>query len=114
MTQAHDPTDIAAAASEAAAVLANATADAAAALARATARASAFVDEERNRKIDVMYDRSERIIKALFGEDERHGVVGDVSRLKSQMSFAKWAAGTTVAFTLSALGGVLLGVIHLS
>lgn len=103
---------VAAAASKAAALLAAATADAAAVLARATAQASIAVDEERNRKIDVMYDRSGRVETALFGDGGRGGVISDVSNLKSQMSFIKWAGGIGSALTLATIGSFITHIIH--
>ncbi len=102
-------TAISKAATEAATVLANATAEAAAALARATARAAASTDDERNRKIDVMYDRSERVEAALFGSGvEGRGLMSDVTSLKSRMNFVQWAGGIGTTLILGTLARVLI------
>ncbi len=90
------------AAVDAAAHLAQATADAASVLAKAVASAAANVDEVRNGKIDIMFDRSERLEHAIFGNG-KPGVISDVVSLKAQMRFVQWAGGTGTALVIAAV-----------
>ncbi len=100
------------AAAEAAAVLANATAEAASALARATAQAAASTSAERDRKLDVMYDRTTRIYNTMFGDDDRGGLVEDVTKLNTKVSFIQWAGGAGTAALLAAIGSTAVVLLH--